>query len=351
MAIRPRGNTWQVDLTVRGRRLPRYAFPTKQEAEKWEATAKAAALNGDPIPCPNGPTSGNVDDGKRSRKGEAKAGTLGDILSQTYARYWANSRSAKTCEKNMAQVEAHFGADHAIDRIDVEAIDGFIDACIAKGNSNGTINRKLAVLSKALRFAFDRKLLTHLPKIERKEELGGRFRWLTEQEERALLQLLTQWGKTDHVEVITVLIDTGMRPSEVYRMAPRDVDLKAGTISIWVTKTNKPRTVYMTKRVKEIIERRVGAVTALGDALFPYDNVWMRHTWDRAKTHLKLAHDPHFVPYICRHTCASRLVQRGVPINVVKEWLGHTTVQMTMRYAFLAPTNLQQAAQALEAAE
>ena len=351
MAIRPRGNAWQVDLTVRGTRLPRYAFPTKLEAEKWEAKARAAALNGDPIPCPNGAASGKDARTKQSRVRNAAENSLGDVFAKTYARFWQGTSSDKNTRMNMAQIEAHFGADFSVDRIDTEAIDGLVEACIAKGNSNATINRKLACLSKALRFAHDRGLLARMPKIERKKEGAGRFRWLSDAEERTLLDLLTAWGKDDHVEVISVLIDTGMRPSEVYRIAPRDVDLKAGTISIWVTKTDKPRTVYMTKRVKAIIEKRMGAVTALGDALFPYDNPWMRHTWDRAKHHLKLSHDPHFVPYICRHTCASRLVQRGVPINVVKEWLGHTTVQMTMRYAFLAPTNLMQAAQALEAAE
>lgn len=44
------------------------------------------------------------------------------------------------------------------------------------------------------------------------------------------------------------------------------------------------------------------------------------------------------------------MVQRGVPIPVIKEWLGHKTIQMTMRYAVLAPTNLMAAVSALEPA-
>ncbi len=40
------------------------------------------------------------------------------------------------------------------------------------------------------------------------------------------------------------------------------------------------------------------------------------------------------------HTCASRLVQRGVPLKVVQEWMGHKAINMTMRYAHLAPANL-----------
>ena len=40
------------------------------------------------------------------------------------------------------------------------------------------------------------------------------------------------------------------------------------------------------------------------------------------------------------HTCASRLVQGGVDIRVYKDWMGHTTIQTTMIYAHLAPTDL-----------
>ncbi|GLS43732.1 tyrosine-type recombinase/integrase [Methylobacterium brachythecii] len=99
-----------------------------------------------------------------------------------------------------------------------------------------------------------------------------------------------------------------------------------------------------------IVARRIGAVTAPGRnaSLFPYDNRWMRHWWDRARNQLGFANDEHFVPYICRHTCASRLVQCGVPINVVKEWMGHKSIKMTMRYTHLAPSNLMAAAAALE---
>ena len=57
--------------------------------------------------------------------------------------------------------------------------------------------------------------------------------------------------------------------------------------------------------------------------------------------------DRHFVPYVCRHTCASRMVQRGVALPVVMEWMGHKAMQMTMRYAHLAPANLQAAVIAL----
>jgi integrase len=38
-----------------------------------------------------------------------------------------------------------------------------------------------------------------------------------------------------------------------------------------------------------------------------------------------------------RHTFASQLAMKNVPIPQLQQWLGHSTINMTMRYAHLAP--------------
>lgn len=349
MAVRQRGSSWQADVTFssgpnKGRH--RGTFSTEKDAKAWELAAYAANLRGEPLPRPDAPKSATGAATAQSRKG-AEA-TLGAGLQAAYNVHWSSKRGAGKNLVNMGQVKSYFGGDKLMSEIDTDAVLAFIEHCKAKGNSEGTINRKISVLSVTLKLALDRGLIEKLPKFHRRKEGKGRVRFLSADEEKALLDLLRSWERHEHADVFAILIDTGFRPSELFRVEARDCDLKARTITLWETKTDYPRTISMTARVRDLIGQRMGQGTPTTKILFPYDKDWMRYPWDRARNHLGYANDPQFVPYICRHTCASRLVQNGVPINVVREWMGHKTIHMTMRYAHLAPNNLKAAADALD---
>ena len=63
---------------------------------------------------------------------------------------------------------------------------------------------------------------------------------------------------------------------------------------------------------------------------------------------MNLESDKEFVIHATRHTCASRMVNAGVDLYVVKEVLGHASIQVTEKYAHLAPHKLIDAMSVLE---
>jgi integrase len=62
--------------------------------------------------------------------------------------------------------------------------------------------------------------------------------------------------------------------------------------------------------------------------------------WEKV---LKRARISKFRWHDLRHHFASRLVQKGVPLNTVRDLLGHGSVGMSLRYAHLAPDQRREA--------
>ena len=268
-----------------------------------------------------------------------------DAFDQCMQTQWKGTRGEATAQINGDSAIEFFGGASSLKSITTKLIDRYVLHLADKGSSPATINRKLAALSKILRYAFNRQELATMPHIPRQRESRGRLRWLTEDEESRMVQGLCDRGMVEHAECVTFLAATGLRPSELWRLTA--ADYSAGTILLSGTKNGVTRMIPLTQRATYILERRT--VRYPDGHLFPHDNAWMIYGWNIVKRAMGLANDKEFVVYALRHTCASRLLQRNVALHVVQGWLGHTNPAQTMRYAHLSQANYQQAMKVLEA--
>jgi integrase len=188
--------------------------------------------------------------------------------------------------------------------------------------------------------------------ISLKKERKGRIRVLSREEEKLIVQLLRD---RDHDkrrayfpevgDLIEVLLDTGMRLSEALNMRYEDIDFATGLISIWVNKGDRPRSVPMTSRVRSILSARR---TSNSIQPFSIKDHQAETAWRWVRKEMGLKGDKEFVIHSTRHTCASRMVNAGVDLYVVKEVLGHSSIQVTEKYAHLAPHKLCDAVAVLE---
>ena len=213
-------------------------------------------------------------------------------------------------------------------------LDTLVGLLRKRGNSNATINRKMAALSKLLRKAYKMKDINSLPEFTREKEKVGRIRFLDVTEEQRMFEGIAVHSEAYH-RLCIFLVDTGARLGEAIGL--RWNDINGGRVTFWVTKWGRSRSVPLTQRARNVVDiprqRRSGPFSDIDQQRF-------RAAWNKVKQDAGLGQDKDVVPHVLRHTCASRLVQGGIDIRRVQTWLGHQTLQMTMRYAHLASQDL-----------
>jgi integrase len=210
-------------------------------------------------------------------------------------------------------------------------------------------NRILAVLRAALTLAWESHKVSTDEAWRRiksfREAAAPVIHYLSDDESRRLANACQ--GRFRNL--VRGALVTGCRYGELTRMRAADFNPSAGTVVVRVSKSGKPRHVVLADEGRALFDQ-------LTVGLAPHELIFRRDNgsaWERSQQQrpLELASKmaklyPPTTFHILRHTYASSLAMRGVPMGVIAAQLGHADTRMTEKhYAHLAPSYVADTAQ------
>ncbi len=218
-------------------------------------------------------------------------------------------------------------------------------------NSKQVTNTKVGYLKTVLDEMIEDGFIQDVSFPKRLKDKRQKVHYLTDDMEKDLLDNLyskqnpNTWMAAD---IIKCLIDLGCRVNELLNLEKRFVDFDNNQINFNERKNEQAVAVPMTNRVQKIMKKCFYYSTRPTEKLFNgVDYPWLNYIWQNAREELGYADKKYYTLHLCRHTCGSRLAQRGVPLLLIKDWLGHKDIKTTMIYAHLQPKALHSVVEVL----
>jgi site-specific recombinase XerD len=259
--------------------------------------------------------------------------TLAQAFTTTLNTRWVGKAREEVETRSIHSAEKFFGTTTNIDKLNQGDIEDYIKHLKISGNSPATINGKLSTISVTLNH--HRELgITKNPLVIKKlkHSSNARMRFFS----AAMVEKIEQACTNEFRPFFQWSLETGMRPSEsrsIHKGDVREMEGIGWLVDIRKTKNGDQRSIPLTKKAKY-------ALNMMGDA-YPWGKFTeelIRKEWQVVRRALGLNHE--WVFYLCRHTCATRLLSKGVNVKVVQNWMGHKDINMTLKYAKLVPSDL-----------
>jgi integrase len=202
------------------------------------------------------------------------------------------------------------------------------------------VNRDLAALRYMLNFAVRAGHIQNNPfrMVKLLPENPGMMRIISQGEEERYLNS----GPPLLRDIATLILETGMRPNEVFSIRRENVKLTEQYVFVPTGKTRYARrTIPLTDRALEVLRHRVDS--ARGEYLFPHRKGDKPMTACRSHDTVTKKLGLKFRLYDLRHTFGSRSAMAGVDLSTLKELMGHSSITLTMRYVHPTPEHKKEA--------
>lgn len=320
MGVYKRGESWNLDIYYEGRRIRKkiVGARTKSDAHAALAATKTDILRGE-----------------FNFKGQKRI--LFEDFAKEYLEYVkVNKKSWVRNEASLKNFMPHFEG-MSLSKITPKHIEAFKRKRLNEDKVQpNTINRDLGCLRHLFNIAIKfRNYDSGNPVKEVKffQERQYEMKILNKEEYNELISVSNGYLKP----IIILALNTGMRRGEIFNLRWNDVDFTKHYIFIKETKSGYSRKIPMNSLVTgtlKIIERESEFVFCN-----PKTKNHLKSVWRSFKTACKNASVPDLRFHDLRHTAATLMVTGGVDLVTVKEILGHSRIEMTMRYAHPTPEN------------
>ena len=297
---------------------------------------------------------------------KTKMPTLSEATRVVYKRRKNGTKSATNFLIGMKHNIKALG-DLPVNKITRPMVNKMMDILKAEHkNSNAVINQKMGYLRVVLQEMEEDGFIEMIKMPKPRPTKNTKVHYLTKDMEEELLDWLLCMQRNIEIKVpinkidwsdvsvsylsardiVKCLIDLGCRVNELLNLEKRFVDFDNNQINFIERKNDQAVAVPMTNRVKKIMKLFCYDKKDF-DKVFSLNYSELNAIWQKARKDLGYADKKFYTIHLSRHTCASRLVQRGVPILLVKDWLGHEDIENTMIYAHLAPKALHSVVEVL----
>lgn len=225
-----------------------------------------------------------------------------------------------------------------------QTIKDWLSILAEKENSAVTRNNKLSAIKQIFCFLEDEKDVVvdrKINKIKYAKTKQKETKYLDEKQMEELLAITTNQRTKS---AIAILNNTGVRFSELIQITCTDIERG---FAIIVGKGNKERTVFFTHQTIAICrnfingKRRhiVEKYNLDTDLLFlsDYGNIMKASNFINSLKYyaerMGIYWSDEMSPHKLRHSCITKALNDGVPIQVVRDMVGHTNMQTTNRYS------------------
>ena len=226
-------------------------------------------------------------------------------------------------------------------------IDSFITAAHAAGLAPSTINNKLSLLREFFSFLVEEGVMGRQPVLRHRHHVAAPTTLPKPMPEADLVRFFKVIDLVRDRLLFLLMLRCGLRVSEACALRWEDVDLPALTLRVEGGKGDVDRVAYLAPDVERALQLWQ-AHHAGSPYLFPSRKVagahlGRRNVFTMMQKYLRQAGVVRsYSPHCLRHTFATQMLNAGVALEVLKELMGHRSIQMTLRYAELYETTKRQ---------